>query len=100
MKRDNPFVAMGTEVQERKEKKVISRGGNSSRYRKKMLGKGKDRERTQKAFLIKQTSRGRKRDQMKLYEVELKTLLGEFKKDEDIAIDVYIPTCYQITSDC
>ncbi|GJV87839.1 hypothetical protein Tco_1531777 [Tanacetum coccineum] len=88
MKRVNTFVAMGSEVQESKEKKEEGREETTKGSRKKMLGRkiaGKEQQtefsKKPKVEEDKESEEVEEDD-----EVELKKLLV-IKKDKDIAID-------------
>ncbi|GJU54567.1 hypothetical protein Tco_1228281 [Tanacetum coccineum] len=85
MKRVNTFVAMGSEVQESKEKNKEGREETTKGGRKKMHGKEKERKEQQKESSKKQKVEEEKESE-EVDEVELKKLLV-IKKDEDIAID-------------
>ncbi|GJR40966.1 hypothetical protein Tco_1216650 [Tanacetum coccineum] len=76
------FVAMGSEVQESKEKKEEGREEKAKGSRKKMLGRKRAGKEQQKESSKKQKVEEEKESD----EVELKKLLV-IKKDEDIAID-------------
>ncbi|GJR29286.1 putative reverse transcriptase domain-containing protein [Tanacetum coccineum] len=85
MKRVNTFVAMGSEVQESKEKKVegseeTAKGSRKKMLRRKRAGKEQQQESSKKQKVEKE------KESDKVDEVELKKLLV-IKKDEDIAID-------------
>ncbi|GJU10186.1 hypothetical protein Tco_1132582, partial [Tanacetum coccineum] len=82
MKRVNTFVAMGSEVQESKEKKEEGREETTKGTKKKMLGRKRAGKEQQKESSKKQKVEEEKESE----EVELKKLLV-IKKDEDIAID-------------
>ncbi|GJS59736.1 putative ribonuclease H-like domain-containing protein [Tanacetum coccineum] len=88
MKRVNTFVAMGSEVQENKEKKEEGREETAKGSRKKMLG----RKRAMKEQQEESSKKQKVEEERELKEVEeddeveLKKLLV-IKKDEDIAID-------------
>ncbi|GJZ09357.1 hypothetical protein Tco_0543640 [Tanacetum coccineum] len=88
MKRVNTFVAMGSEVQESKEKKEEGREETAKGSRKKMLGRKRAGKEQQKESLKKQKVEEEKESEEveEDDEVELKKLLV-IKKDEDIAID-------------
>ncbi|GJR75508.1 hypothetical protein Tco_0087873 [Tanacetum coccineum] len=88
MKRVNTFVAMGSEVQENKEKKEEGREETAKGSRKKMLGRKRAGKEQQKESLKKQKVEEEKESEEveEDDEVELKKLLV-IKKDEDIAID-------------
>ncbi|GJW81940.1 hypothetical protein Tco_0145915 [Tanacetum coccineum] len=88
MKRVNTFVAMGSEVQENKEKKKEGREETAKGSRKKMLGKKRAGKVQQKESSKKQKVEEEKESEEveEDNEVELKKLLV-IKKDEDIAID-------------
>ncbi|GJS81938.1 hypothetical protein Tco_0748479, partial [Tanacetum coccineum] len=79
----NTFVAMGSEVQESKEKKVEGSEETAKGSRKKMLGR-KRAMKEQKVEKEKESDKVKEVDEID--EVELKKLLA-IKKDEDIAID-------------
>ncbi|GJZ91866.1 hypothetical protein Tco_0663931 [Tanacetum coccineum] len=85
MKRVNTFVAMGSEVQESKEKKEEGREEIAKGSRKKMLGRKRAGKEQQKESSKKQKVEEEKESE-EVDEVELKKLLV-IKKDEDIAID-------------
>ncbi|GJX56958.1 hypothetical protein Tco_0286855 [Tanacetum coccineum] len=85
MKRVNTFVAMGSEVQESKEKKEEGREETAKGSRKKMLGRKRAGKEQQKESSKKQKVEEEKESE-EVDEVELKKLLV-IKKDEDIAID-------------
>ncbi|GJU71206.1 putative ribonuclease H-like domain-containing protein [Tanacetum coccineum] len=88
MKRVNTFVAMGSEVQESKEKKEEGREETAKGSRKKMLGRkraGKEQQKeSSKKQKVEEEQESEEVDEDN--EVELKKLLV-IKKDEDIAID-------------
>ncbi|GJW74668.1 hypothetical protein Tco_0134038 [Tanacetum coccineum] len=86
MKRVNTFVAMGSEVQESKEKKEEGREEIAKGSRKKMLGRKKARKEQKKESSKKQKVEEEKESE-EVDEVELKKLLV-IKKDKDIVIDV------------
>ncbi|GKE84749.1 hypothetical protein Tco_1558491, partial [Tanacetum coccineum] len=88
MKRVNTFVAMGFEVQERKEKKEECREETTKGSRKKMLRRKIAGKEQQKESSKKQKVEGEKESEEvdEVDEAELKKLLV-IKKDEDIAID-------------
>ncbi|GKA15844.1 hypothetical protein Tco_0695591 [Tanacetum coccineum] len=88
MKRVNTFVAMGSEVQESKEKKEEGREETAKGSRKKMLGRKRAGKEQQKESSKKQKVEEEKESEEvdEVDEVELKKLLV-IKKDEDIAID-------------
>ncbi|GJR11677.1 hypothetical protein Tco_0794329 [Tanacetum coccineum] len=88
MKRVNTFVAMGSEVQENKEKKEEGREETAKGSRKKMLGRKRAGKEQQKESSKKQKVEEEKESEEvdEVDEVELKKLLV-IKKDEDIAID-------------
>ncbi|GJR67123.1 putative ribonuclease H-like domain-containing protein [Tanacetum coccineum] len=88
MKRVNTFVAMGSEVQENKEKKEEGREETAKGSRKKMLGRKRAGKEQQKESSKKQKVEEEKESEEveEDDEVELKKLLV-IKKDEDIAID-------------
>ncbi|GJS89768.1 putative reverse transcriptase domain-containing protein [Tanacetum coccineum] len=88
MKRVNTFVAMGSEVQESKEKKEEGREETAKGSRKKMLGRKRAGKEQQKESSKKQKGEEEKESEEveEDDEVELKKLLV-IKKDEDIAID-------------
>ncbi|GJX30128.1 hypothetical protein Tco_0238207 [Tanacetum coccineum] len=88
MKRVNTFVAMGSEVQESKEKKEEGREETARGSRKKMLGRKRAGKEQQKESSKKQKVEEEKESEEvdEDDEVELKKLLV-IKKDEDIAID-------------
>ncbi|GKA67788.1 hypothetical protein Tco_0767705 [Tanacetum coccineum] len=85
MKRVNTFVAMGSKVQESKEKKEEGKEETSKGSRKKMLGRKRAGKEQQKESSKKQKVEEEK-ESKEVDEVELKKLLV-IKKDEDIAID-------------
>ncbi|GJY54876.1 hypothetical protein Tco_0446540 [Tanacetum coccineum] len=85
MKRVNTFVAMGSEVQESKEKKEEGREETTKGSRKKMLGRKRAGKEQQKESSKKQRVEEEKESE-EVDEAELKKLLV-IKKDEDIAID-------------
>ncbi|GJS96257.1 putative ribonuclease H-like domain-containing protein [Tanacetum coccineum] len=88
MKRVNTFVAMGSEIQESKEKKEEGREETAKGSRKKMLGRkraGKEQQKeSSKKQKVEEEQESEEVDEDN--EVELKKLLV-IKKDEDIAID-------------
>ncbi|GKB57090.1 hypothetical protein Tco_0913276 [Tanacetum coccineum] len=88
MKRVNTFVAMGSEVQESKEKKEEGREETAKGSRKKMLGRKRAVKEQQEESSKKQKVEEEKESEEveEDDEVELKKLLV-IKKDEDIAID-------------
>ncbi|GJT96746.1 hypothetical protein Tco_1092264 [Tanacetum coccineum] len=88
MKRVNTFMAMGSEVQESKEKKEECREERTKGSRKKMLGRKRAGKEQQLESSKKQKVEEEKEsDTVDEYdEAELKKLLV-IKKDEDIAID-------------
>ncbi|GJV27813.1 hypothetical protein Tco_1384261 [Tanacetum coccineum] len=88
MKRVNTFVAMGSEVQEIKEKKVKGSEETAKSNRKKMLGRKRAGREQQKESLKKQkVEKEKESDKVdEVDEAELKKLLV-IKKDEDIAFD-------------
>ncbi|GJY38573.1 hypothetical protein Tco_0424937 [Tanacetum coccineum] len=88
MKRVNTFVAMGSEVQESKEKKVEGSEETAKGSRKKMLGRKRaGKEQQQKSSKKQKVEEEKESDTVDEYdEAELKKLLV-IKKDEDIAID-------------
>ncbi|GJY66607.1 hypothetical protein Tco_0468845 [Tanacetum coccineum] len=98
MKRVNTFVAMGSEVQENKEKKEEGREETTKGSRKKMLGRKRAGKEHQKESLKKQKVEEEKESEEveEDDEVELKKLLV-IKKDEDIAIDA-IPLATKLPS--
>ncbi|GJR78995.1 hypothetical protein Tco_0149780 [Tanacetum coccineum] len=85
MKRVNTFIAMGSEVQESKEKKEEGREKIAKGSRKKMLRRKRVGKEQQKESLKKQKVEEEKESD-EVGEVELKKLLV-IKKDEDIAIE-------------
>ncbi|GJS37193.1 putative ribonuclease H-like domain-containing protein [Tanacetum coccineum] len=85
MKRVNTFVAMGSEVQESKEKKEEGREETAKGSRKKMLGRKRAGKEQQKESSKKQKVEEEKESE-EVDEAELKKLLV-IKKDKDIAID-------------
>ncbi|GJV53706.1 putative ribonuclease H-like domain-containing protein [Tanacetum coccineum] len=88
MKRVNTFVAMGSEVQESKEKKEEGREETTKGSRKKMLGRKRAGKEQQKESSKKQKVEEEKESEEvdEIDEAELKKLLV-IKKDEDITID-------------
>ncbi|GJZ68844.1 hypothetical protein Tco_0632394 [Tanacetum coccineum] len=88
MKRVNTFVAMGSEVQENKEKKEEGREETTKGSRKKMLGRKRAVKEQQKesSKKLKVEEEKESEEVEEDDEVELKKLLV-IKKDEDIAID-------------
>ncbi|GJX63590.1 hypothetical protein Tco_0296490 [Tanacetum coccineum] len=88
MKRVNTFVAMGSEVQESKEKKEEGREETTKGSRKKMLGRKRaGKEQQQESSKKQKVEEEKESDTVDEYdEAELKKLLV-IKKDEDIAID-------------
>ncbi|GKB67285.1 hypothetical protein Tco_0928697 [Tanacetum coccineum] len=88
MKRVNTFVAMGSEVQESKEKKEEGREETAKGSRKKMLGRKRAVKEQQKesSKKLKVEEEKESEEVEEDDEVELKKLLV-IKKDEDIAID-------------
>ncbi|GJR54066.1 hypothetical protein Tco_1404587 [Tanacetum coccineum] len=88
MKRVNTFVAMGSKVQERKEKKEEGREETTKASRKKMLGRKRAGKEQQKESSKKQKVEDEKEsgEVDEIDEAELKKLLV-IKRDEDIAID-------------
>ncbi|GKB44196.1 hypothetical protein Tco_0889138 [Tanacetum coccineum] len=88
MKRVNTFVAMGSKVQENKEKKEEGREETTKGSRKKMLGRKRAGKEQQKESLKKQKVEEEKESEEveEDDEVELKKFLV-IKKDEDIAIN-------------
>ncbi|GJW68968.1 hypothetical protein Tco_0123392 [Tanacetum coccineum] len=88
MKRVNTFVAMGSEVQESKEKKEEGREETTKGSRKKMLGRKRAGKEQQKESSKKQKVEEEKESEEvdEIDEAELKKLLV-IKRDEDIAID-------------
>ncbi|GKG00629.1 hypothetical protein Tco_0302319, partial [Tanacetum coccineum] len=88
MKRVNTFVAMGSEIQESKEKKVEGSKETAKSSRKKMLGRRRARKEQQQESSKKQkVEKEKESDKVKeVDEAKLKKLLV-IKKDEDIAID-------------
>ncbi|GJT39717.1 hypothetical protein Tco_0939582 [Tanacetum coccineum] len=88
MKRVNTFVAMGSEVQESKEKKEEGREETAKGSRKKMLGRKRAGKEQQKESSKKQKVEEEKESEEvdEIDEAELKKLLV-IKRDEDIAID-------------
>ncbi|GJT01730.1 hypothetical protein Tco_0822899 [Tanacetum coccineum] len=85
MKRVNTFVAMGSEVQESKEKKEEGREETTKWSRKKMFGKKRAGKEQQKESSKKKKVEEEKESE-EVDEAELKKILV-IKKDEDIAID-------------
>ncbi|GJT60533.1 hypothetical protein Tco_1004066 [Tanacetum coccineum] len=88
IKRVNTFVAMGSEVQESKEKKEEGREETAKGSRKKMLRRKRAGKEQQKESSKKQKVEEEKESEEvdEVDEAELKKLLV-IKKDEDIAID-------------
>ncbi|GJZ87627.1 hypothetical protein Tco_0659237 [Tanacetum coccineum] len=88
MKRVNTFVAMGSEVQESKEKKVEGSEETAKGSRKKMLGRKRaGKEQQQESSKKQRMEENKESDKVKEDdEAELKKHLV-IKKDEDIAID-------------
>ncbi|GJV70206.1 putative reverse transcriptase domain-containing protein [Tanacetum coccineum] len=88
IKRINTFVAMGSEVQESKEKKEEGREETTKGSRKKMLGRKKaGKEQQQESSKKQKVEKEKESDKVDEYdEAELKKLLV-IKKDEDVAID-------------
>ncbi|GJR08241.1 putative ribonuclease H-like domain-containing protein [Tanacetum coccineum] len=88
MKRVNTFVAMGSEVQESKEKKEEGREETTKGSRKKMLGRKRaGKEQQQESSKKQKVEKEKESDKVdEVDEAELKKLLV-IKKDEDIAID-------------
>ncbi|GJZ11506.1 hypothetical protein Tco_0546265 [Tanacetum coccineum] len=88
MKRVNTFVAMGSEVQESKEKKVEGSEETAKGSRKKMLGRKRaGKEQQQQSSKKQKVEKEKESEEVDEYdEAELKKLLV-IKKDEDIAID-------------
>ncbi|GJZ01074.1 hypothetical protein Tco_0519035 [Tanacetum coccineum] len=88
MKRVNTFVAMGSEVQESKEKKEEGREETTKGSRKKMLRRKRaGKEQQQESSKKQKVEEEKESDTVDEYdEAELKKLLV-IKKDEDIAID-------------
>ncbi|GKE96522.1 hypothetical protein Tco_1581377, partial [Tanacetum coccineum] len=88
IKRVNTFVAMSSEVQERKENKEEGREETTKGSRKKMLGRKRAGKEQQKESSKKQKVEEEKESEEvdEINEAELKKLLV-IKKDEDIAID-------------
>ncbi|GJW30500.1 hypothetical protein Tco_0047375 [Tanacetum coccineum] len=85
MKRVNTFVAMGSEVQESKEKKVEGSEETAKSSRKKMLGRKRaGKEQQQESSKKQKVEKEKESDEVD--EAELKKLLV-IKKDKDIAID-------------
>ncbi|GJV87925.1 hypothetical protein Tco_1531863 [Tanacetum coccineum] len=89
MKRVNTFVAMGSEVQESKEKKVEGSEETAKGSRKKMLGRKRaGKEQQQESSKKQRVEEEKESDEVEEDdEAELKKHLV-IKKDEDIAIDV------------
>ncbi|GJX08204.1 hypothetical protein Tco_0196136 [Tanacetum coccineum] len=87
-KRVNTFVAMGSEIQERKENKEEGREEISKGRRKKMLGRKRAGKEQQKESSKKQKVEEEKESEEvdEIDEAELKKLLV-IKKDKDISID-------------
>ncbi|GKC84744.1 hypothetical protein Tco_1140461 [Tanacetum coccineum] len=86
IKRVNTFVAMGSEVQESKEKKEEGREETTKGNRKKIIGR-------KRAGKEQQKESSKKQKVEEVYEIdedELKKLLV-IKRDEDIAIDTKLP---------
>ncbi|GJS17886.1 hypothetical protein Tco_0412358 [Tanacetum coccineum] len=88
MKRVNTFVAMGSEVQESKEKKEEGREETAKGSRKKMLGRKRAGKEQQKESSKKQKVEEEKESKEvdEIDEAKLKKLMV-IKKDEDIAIE-------------
>ncbi|GJU57717.1 ribonuclease H-like domain-containing protein [Tanacetum coccineum] len=88
MKRVNTFVAMGSEVQESKEKKEEGREETTKGSRKKMLGRKRAGKEQQKESSKKQRVEEEKESEEvdEVDEAELKKLLV-IKKDKDISIN-------------
>ncbi|GJW49937.1 hypothetical protein Tco_0091288 [Tanacetum coccineum] len=88
MKRVNTFVAMGSEVQESKEKKVEGSEETAKGSRKKMLGRKRaGKEQQQESSKKQKVEEEKESDEVEeVDEAELKNHLV-IKKDEDIAID-------------
>ncbi|GJS85567.1 hypothetical protein Tco_0752108 [Tanacetum coccineum] len=88
MKRVNTFVAMGSEVQESKKKKVEGSKETAKGSRKKMLGRKRvGKEQQQESLKKQKVKKENESDTVDEYdEAELKKLLV-IKNDEDIAID-------------
>ncbi|GKA06895.1 hypothetical protein Tco_0686119, partial [Tanacetum coccineum] len=88
MKRVNTFVAMGSKVQESKEKKVEGSEETAKGSRKKMHGRKRaGKEQQQKSLKKQKVKKENESDTVDEYdEAELKKLLV-IKKDKDIAID-------------
>ncbi|GJU57408.1 hypothetical protein Tco_1235174 [Tanacetum coccineum] len=92
MKRVNTFVAIGSKVQESKEKKEESRKETTKGSRKKMLGRKKavEKLKRQQGKISQETKKVEEEKESEEIkednEVELKKLLV-IKKDEDIAIE-------------
>ncbi|GKE79871.1 hypothetical protein Tco_1549871 [Tanacetum coccineum] len=91
MKRVNTFVAMGSEFQKSKEKKVEGSEETTKGNRKKMLGRkraGKEQQQksSKKQKVEKEKESNEVEEADEIDEAELKKLLV-IKKDEDIAID-------------
>ncbi|GKF27182.1 hypothetical protein Tco_0083076 [Tanacetum coccineum] len=88
MKRVNTFVAMGSEVQESKEKKVEGSEETAKGNRKKMLGRKRaGKEQQQESSKKQRVEEEKESDEVEEDdEAELKKHLV-IKKDEDIAID-------------
>ncbi|GJV37741.1 retrovirus-related pol polyprotein from transposon TNT 1-94 [Tanacetum coccineum] len=97
MKRVNTFVAMGSEVQESKEKKVEGSEETAKSSRKKMLGRKRAGKEQQQESLKKQKVE-KEKESDEVDEAELKKLLV-IKKDEDIAIDA-IPLATKLPGNC
>ncbi|GJZ33409.1 hypothetical protein Tco_0578845 [Tanacetum coccineum] len=91
MKRVNTFVAMGSEVQESKEKKVegnkeTAKGSRKKMLRRKRAGKEQQQESSKKQKVEEEKESDEVEEVDKDDEAELKKHLV-IKKDEDIAID-------------
>ncbi|GKC42270.1 hypothetical protein Tco_1059992, partial [Tanacetum coccineum] len=88
MKRVNTFIAMGSEVQESKEKKEEGREETTKGSRKKMIGRKRAMKEQQKesSKKLKVEEEKESEEVEEDVEVKLKKLLV-IKKDEDIAID-------------
>ncbi|GJT03842.1 hypothetical protein Tco_0838304, partial [Tanacetum coccineum] len=91
MKRVNTFVAMGSEVQEGKEKKVegskeIAKGSRKKMLRRKRAGKEQQQESSKKQSVEEEKELDKVEEVDEDDKAELKKLLV-IKRDEDIAID-------------
>ncbi|GJS70235.1 hypothetical protein Tco_0703076 [Tanacetum coccineum] len=88
MKRVNTIVAIGSEVQESKEKKVEGSEKTAKSSRKKMLGRKRaGKEQQQESTKKQKVEKEKESDKVdEVDEAELKKILV-IKKDEDVAID-------------